>query len=39
MRASSMDLRERALLGQRCRDEGGRCGGAVPRERVVGCGY
>ena len=21
---------------QRCRDEGGRCGGAVPRERVVG---
>ena len=36
MRAYSMDLRERALLDSECRDEGGRCGGEVPRERVVG---
>ena len=31
----SMDARAGAPR-QRCRDEGGRCGGEVPRERVVG---
>ena len=36
MRAYLMDLRGAGAPRQRCRDEGGRCGGAVPRERVVG---
>ena len=36
MRAYSMDLRARGAPRQRCRDAGGRCGGEVPRERVVG---
>ena len=36
MRASSMDLRERGATRQRGRDDGGRGGGEVPRERVVG---
>ena len=36
MRAYSMDLRERALLDSDAGMKGGRCGGEVPRERVVG---
>ena len=36
MRAYSMDLRERVLLDSDAGMEGGRCGGEVPRERVVG---
>ena len=36
MRAYSMDSARAGAPRQRCRDEGGRCGGEVPRERVVG---
>ena len=36
MRAYSMDLRERVLLDSDAGMKGGRCGGEVPRERVVG---